>query len=416
MNIEFFIARRLVHNSGGKSSISSPIIKIAISAIALGVVMILIAIATGRGLQERIRQKIASLNGHIQIFNYDTNRSEVSIVPISNQEDFYTDPQFFNREGKKVLHLQGVITKGGIIRTEKTFEGIIAKGVGKDFDAQYMKAYLKAGKFPDFSSDTLSNEVLISEYLANRLELSVGDTCNTLFLREESEGIPNQRNFTIAGIYASGFQQFDATYVFVDIRQLRQINRWTEDQTGIFEVFINKFDDMQSIGDEIYHLTPPNLDSQTIAQKYQTIFEWFHTFDLNIMIIIGIMIVVGGVNMITAILVLILERTPMIGILKAIGASDWSIRKIFLYNAGYLIGVGLFFGNIIGLSLLFIQKYFSILKLDPSIYYVSEVPIYINIFHIILLNIGIMLCCLLMLLIPSYIVTKISPIKAIKFE
>jgi len=165
LNIEYFIAKRVIFSKGDKGTISSPIIKIAISAIALGVVMILIAIATGRGLQERIRQKIAALNGHIQIFNYDTNRSEVSIVPISNQEDFYTDPQFFNREGKKVLHLQGVITKGGIIRTEKTFEGIIAKGVGKDFDAQYMKAYLKAGKFPDFSSDTLSNEVLISEYL-----------------------------------------------------------------------------------------------------------------------------------------------------------------------------------------------------------------------------------------------------------
>ena len=271
MNIEFFIARRLVHNSGGKSSISSPIIKIAISAIALGVVMILIAIATGRGLQERIRQKIASLNGHIQIFNYDTNRSEVSIVPISNQEDFYTDPQFFNREGKKVLHLQGVITKGGIIRTEKTFEGIIAKGVGKDFDAQYMKAYLKAGKFPDFSSDTLSNEVLISEYLANRLELSVGDTCNTLFLREESEGIPNQRNFTIAGIYASGFQQFDATYILVDIRQLQKINKWTPQQVGLFEVFIKDFDQMDSVGEYVYNHIPTTYDSQTIAQKYPTI-------------------------------------------------------------------------------------------------------------------------------------------------
>ena len=399
MNIEFFIARRLVHNSGGKSSISSPIIKIAISAIALGVVMILIAIATGRGLQERIRQKIASLNGHIQIFNYDTNRSEVSIVPISNQEDFYTDPQFFNREGKKVLHLQGVITKGGIIRTEKTFEGIIAKGVGKDF-----------------SSDTLSNEVLISEYLANRLELSVGDTCNTLFLREESEGIPNQRNFTIAGIYASGFQQFDATYILVDIRQLQKINKWTPQQVGLFEVFIKDFDQMDSVGEYVYNHIPTTYDSQTIAQKYPTIFEWFHTFDLNIFIIIAIMVIVGGVNMITAILVLILERTPMIGTLKALGATNWNIRKIFLYNAAYLIGLGLFWGNLIGLSLLCIQYYFAPLKLDPTVYYVTEVPIYLHMGYIIALNIGILITCLLMLLVPSYIVSRISPIKAIKFE
>ncbi|MFC2611127.1 MAG: ABC transporter permease [Capnocytophaga granulosa] len=357
MNIEFFIARRMVHNSGGKSSISSPIIKIAISAIALGVVMILIAIATGRGLQERIRQKIASLNGHIQIFNYDTNRSEVSVAPISMEEDFYTDPQFFNRGGQKVVHIQAVITKGGIIRTEKTFEGIIAKGVGKDFDPQYMQGYLKAGKLPNFASDSISNEVLISEYLANRLELSVGGTCNTLFLREDNMGIPNQRNFTIAGIYSSGFQQFDATYILVDIRQLQKINKWSAQQAGLFEVYIKDFDQMEPTGAYIYDHIPAEYDSQTIAQKYPTIFEWFHTFDLNILIIISIMVIVGGVNMITAILVLILERTPMIGMLKALGATSWSIRKIFLYNAAYLIGLGLFWGNLIGLGLLFVQYY-----------------------------------------------------------
>ena len=163
MNFEFFIASRIVRTSEGKNSISSPIIKIAISAIALGMVMILIAIATGKGLQERIRQKIASLNGHIQIFNYDTNHSEVSIVPISTEEDFYTQPDFFNQGENRVVHIQSVITKGGIIRTEKTFEGIIAKGIGMDYDWKYMKSYLKEGKIPNYSTDTLSNEVLFSE-------------------------------------------------------------------------------------------------------------------------------------------------------------------------------------------------------------------------------------------------------------
>ena len=309
-----------------------------------------------------------------------------------------------------------MITKGGIIRTEKTFEGIIAKGVGKDFDPQYMQRYLKAGKLPHFASDSISNEVLISEYLANRLELSVGDTCNTLFLREDSMGIPNQRNFTIAGIYTSGFQQFDATYILVDIRQLQKINKWSEQQAGLFEVYIKDFDQMERTGAYIYDHIPAEYDSQTIAQKYPTIFEWFHTFDLNILIIISIMVIVGGVNMITAILVLILERTPMIGTLKALGATSWSIRKIFLYNAAYLIGLGLFWGNLIGLGLLFVQYYFTPLKLDPSIYYVSEVPIYIHLGYILALNVGILVVCLLMLLVPSYIVSKISPIRAIKFE
>ena len=378
--------------------------------------MILIAIATGKGLQERIRQKIASLNGHIQIFNYDTNHSEVSIVPISTEEDFYTQPDFFNQGKNRVIHIQSVITKGGIIRTEKTFEGIIAKGIGMDYDWKYMKSYLKKGKIPNYSTDTLSNEVLISEYIANRLELSVGDTCNTLFLREDNISIPNQRNFTICGIYSSGFQQFDASYILVDIRQLQKINKWKANQTGFFEVFIKDFDQMNSIGEYIYNHIPPEYDSQTIAQKYPTIFDWFHTFDLNIIIIISIMVIVGGVNMITAILVLILERTPMIGMLKALGASNWMIRKIFLYNAGYLIGLGLLWGNLIGISLLLIQYFFSPLKLDPSIYYVSEVPIYLHLGYIIIVTIGILITCLLMLLVPSYIVSRISPIKAIKFE
>ena len=378
--------------------------------------MILIAIATGKGLQERIRQKIASLNGHIQIFNYDTNHSEVSIVPISTEEDFYTQPDFFNQGENRVIHIQSVITKGGIIRTEKTFEGIIAKGIGMDYDWKYMKSYLKKGKIPNYSTDTLSNEILISEYIANRLELSVGDTCNTLFLREDNISIPNQRNFTICGIYSSGFQQFDASYILVDIRQLQKINKWKANQTGFFEVFIENFDQMNSIGEYIYNLIPPEYDSQTIAQKYPTIFDWFHTFDLNIIIIISIMVIVGGVNMITAILVLILERTPMIGMLKALGASNWTIRKIFLYNAVYLIGLGLLWGNLIGISLLLIQYFFSPLKLDPSIYYVSEVPIYLHLGYIIIVNIGILITCLLMLLVPSYIVSRISPIKAIKFE
>ena len=416
MNFEFFIASRIVRTSEGNNSISSPIIKIAISAFALGMVMILIAIATGKGLQERIRQKIASLNGHIQIFNYDTNHSEVSIVPISTEEDFYTQTDFFNQGENRVIHIQSVITKGGIIRTEKTFEGIIAKGIGMDYDWKYMKSYLKEGKIPNYSADTLSNEILISEYIANRLELSVGDTCNTLFLREDNISIPNQRNFTICGIYSSGFQQFDASYILVDIRQLQKINKWKANQTGFFEVFIKDFDQMNSIGEYIYSHIPPEYDSQTIAQKYPTIFDWFHTFDLNIIIIISIMVIVGGVNMITAILVLILERTPMIGMLKALGASNWTIRKIFLYNAGYLIGLGLLWGNLIGISLLLIQYFFSPLKLDPSIYYVSEVPIYLHLGYIIIVNIGILITCLLMLLVPSYIVSRISPIKAIKFE
>lgn len=203
---------------------------------------------------------------------------------------------------------------------------------------------------------------------------------------------------------------------FVDIRHIQQINRWEDDQVGGFEVFLEDFDELQQKGDEIYGKTLSTLDSQTIADKYYFIFEWLRLFDFNIYMIIGIMILVGGINMITALLVLILERTQMIGILKALGSNNWSIRKIFLYNATYLISIGLLLGNLIGLSLLWLQDHFGLIKLDPATYYVTQAPVNIDLWHILALNAGTLLLCFLMLLLPSYIITRISPVKAIKFD
>lgn len=394
--------------------------------------MILTAMATGHGLRNKIKEKMATLNGHIQIFNYDANHSEVSVTPISLEQNFYPNWQktfdfseIYQQQSlwkkisaptPKVTHIQPIITKGGIIRTAKTFEGIIAKGVDKNYQWQQMQSFVTQGNIPDFSTENPSNEVLISQYLANRLELKVGDICQTLFLKDDGNALPNQRNFTIAGIYNSGFEQFDATYILLDMRHLQKINKWEPNQIGFFEVFINDFEDIQPIGEKIYEQIASDLDAQTLVNKYRTIFEWFHTFDLNIAIIIGIMILVGGMNMITALLVLILERTPMIGSLKALGCNNWSVRKIFIYNAGYLIGLGLFWGNVIGLGLLLIQKYFGVIKLNPSVYYVSQVPIELSLWSVLSLNAGIMICCLVMMILPTYVVTKISPIKAIKFD
>lgn len=411
MNFEYFIAKRIIFSKSSKGTISSPIIKIAIVAIALGIIMMLIAIATGTGLQNKIREKISAFNGHIQIYNYDTNRSEVSVTPISLEQDFY--PSF--KEVPEVTHMQAVASKGGIIRTENTFEGIIAKGVGKDYNWKYIENFLTNGRLPNYK-EGISNEILISDYLSNRLHLKVGDHCNTLFLKEGKSSIPNQRNFTIVGIYNSGFQDFDASYIFTDIRQIQHMNRWKENQVGNFELFIDNFSNLPEISNKVYANTSSTLDSQSIIDKYYFIFEWLGMFDFNIVLIIGIMIIVGGINMITAILVLILERTPMIGMLKALGSSNKSIRTIFLYNAGYLIFKGILWGNLIGISLLLLQKYTGILKLNPSVYYVSQVPIHLSISTVLLLNLGVFILCMLMLLIPSYIVAKISPVKAIKFE
>lgn len=417
MNLEYFIAKRLIAAKNHKSSISAPIIKIAIAAIAIGMIMMIVSVATGIGLQQKIREKVAAFNGHIIITNYDDNQSEVSINPISTNQDFY--PKFKNVEG--INHIQAVATKAGIIRTETSFEGIIFKGVGKDYNWSNLQEYLIEGKLPDVSKN-LNPQVVISKYLADRLHLKVGDKFNTYFMKADNNQLPNLRVFEITGIYNSGFQEFDATYIIGDIRHIQRINKWKPDQVGAFEVFIDDFKKIEEKGNEIYQNTQnkedasKTLDTVTISEKYFNIFEWLQLFDFNIIVILIIMIVVATINMVVALLVLILERTQMIGILKALGANNWSVRKIFLYNAFYLIIRGLLWGNIIGIGLIIIQQQFGIVKLNPESYYVNVAPAHLDWLYILLLNLGTVAICLFVLLIPSYIITKISPVKAIRFE
>jgi len=411
LNLEYFIAKRLITAKHYKSSISAPIIKIAIAAIAIGMIMMIISVATGIGLQQKIREKIAAFNGHIIISNYDNNLSEVTLTPISKKQDFY--PSFTSVTG--INHIQAVATKAGIIRTETAFEGIILKGVGKDYKWNNIKEYLVSGRLPDLSK-SLNPEVVISQFLANRLNLKVGDVFNTFFIKEEQNKLPNIRRFKITGIFNSGFQEFDATYVIGDIRHLQRINKWTANQVGAFEVFINDFDDIKNTGEQVYAQTSSTLDTKTIIEKYDYIFEWLKLFDFNIIVILVVMILVATINMVVALLVLILERTQMIGILKALGANNWSVRKIFLYNALYLIARGLFWGNLIGILLLLMQQHFGIIKLNPENYYVNQAPVYFNWGYIMLLNALTILICFTVLLIPSYIITKISPVKAIRYD
>ena len=411
MDLELFIAKRLVSSKQHKSSISAPIIKIAIVAIAIGVIMMLVAFATGIGLQQKIREKMSAFTGHVTISSYDNNNSQVSLMPISTQQDFY--PEFTSVEG--IDHIQATAYIGGVIRTATDFEGIIVKGVGTDYDWSYFEDFLVEGRLPDFSK-SLNDEVLMSSYTANRLGFKVGDKAVTYFLRDDSSNTPLTRAFEITGIYNSGFQEFDELYMIADIRHIQRLNRWEKDEVGNFEVFLKDFGELEEKGQEIYENTDSFLDTRTIKQQYYSIFEWLSLFDFNIALIIGIMILVAGINMITALLVLILERTQMIGIMKALGSSDWSIRKIFLYNAGYLIILGLFWGNLIGLGMLFAQKYLKLVPLNPETYYVTEAPVYIGWEYIVGVNVGTLVLCMLMLLIPSYIITRISPVKAMKFE
>ena len=362
------------------------------------------------GLQQKIRDKVVAFNGHIEITNYDTNASDESQVPISINQEFY--PKFNAVEG--ITHIQGVATKFAVIRTETDFEGVVVKGVGADYKWDYFKEFLVEGRVPDFSGKR-NEEILISSYLANRLGFKVGDKFQTLF-GEDLNKIPRIINYEIVGIYNSGFQELDEKFCIADLRHIQRLNKWEADQIGSFEVFIEDFSEIEEKYEEVFKEIPSLLNATPVNQKYYTVFEWIKIFESNINIIIAIMIIVAGINMITTLLVLILERTNMIGILKALGSSNWSVRKIFLYNASYLIGLGLLWGNIIGLGLLFAQKHFKLFPLNPDTYYVSEAPVYLNWDYILILNVGTFVACLLMLLIPSVIISKISPVKAIRFD
>jgi lipoprotein-releasing system permease protein len=413
LNYEFFIAKRIIKAKQYKSSVSATIIKIAIAAIAIGIIMMMIAIATGMGLQKTIQEKVAAFNGHIQISNFDNNDSEVSLFPVNVNQSFY--PDFIQVEG--VTHIQAVAAKAGLILTEKTFEGVLAKGVGKDYNWAPFQDFLKEGRLPNVSDKRENREILISTYLARRLEFKLGDTFKTLFLKENTTEIPNERTFEIVGIYESGFQKFDENVMLLDIRHIQRMNKWEKDQIGNFEIFLDDFETIVQKDEEIYQIIPPNLDTQSVISKFPFIFEWISLFDVNIFLIIGIIIIVGGINMITALLVLILDRTPMIGILKSLGSNDWSIQKIFLYNATYLIAIGLLFGNVIGIALIWSQRTFGFLKFpNPEQYHTSIIPTHIEVWHILGLNIGTFVLCVCMLILPSYIITKITPVKAIKFQ
>jgi len=411
LNYEYFLAKRIIGNKSYKSSVSAPIIKIGIVAIAISIIVMLIAIATGIGLEYKIRDKAVAFNGHISISNFDSNESEGAQVPISKNQDFY--PEFNTVSG--VSHIQAVANKFGIIRTNTDFEGLFLKGVGSDYDWRYFKDFLVEGRLPVYTQK-YSSEVLISTYLADRLGFVVGDSFQMFFMKSDSSKAPSIMKYSIVGVFNSGFEELDKTYVIGDINHVQRLNRWSKDQIGNFEVFISNYNDLDRLGNEVYAQTPSTLNTMTVKQKYATIFEWIPIFTTNIYIILAIMIFVGAINMITALLVLILERTQMIGILKALGSSNVSIRKLFLYNASYLIACGLFWGNLIGLGILFLQKKFQFLTLDPSVYYVTVAPVYIDWTYVVLLNVMTFVLCLLMLLIPSFVISKISPIKAIKFN
>ncbi len=312
-------------------------------------------------------------------------------------------------------HIQVFATKGGIIKTEEQMEGVILKGVGRDHDWTLVQDWVLEGNIPVYNDSVRSTDILISSTIASKMGFSMGDDVRMYFVTE-GQTQPRGRKFRIAGIYSSGFEDFDAQYIYGDIRQIQRLNNWNENMISGFEVLVEDFDRVEEIGETLKTHIGYHLKSETVKQTREQIFSWLELQDMNVIVIIVLMVVVAGFSMISALLILILEKTNMIGILKALGTKNASIRKIFIYNAAYIIGIGVLWGNVIGIGLCLLQSYFSLVPLPVESYYVSTVPIHLSWSYIVIFNVGIFIFCTLMLIIPSFVISRITPVKAIRFK
>ncbi|MCX6251520.1 MAG: FtsX-like permease family protein [Bacteroidetes bacterium] len=405
MTTEFFIARRIL--SGNKANFSRPIVRIAVVSIALGLSVMFLSIAILTGFQKQIREKVIGFGAHIQISHFDENAS-YEPRPVSINQKFYPDLE----KVKGIKHIQVFATKAGIIKTNDQIQGVLLKGVGSDYDWSFFKPRIVEGACFQVTDTGRTNEVLLSRKLASLLKFKVNDVLRVYFI---SGNNTLGRKFHISGIYETGLEEFDKLYVFCDIHHIQKLNNWEPDQVAGFEVILDNFSDIDRLGKYVYQNIGYNLDSRTIRQLYPQIFDWLDLQDINVVIILVLMILVAGITMISTLLIIILERTNMIGVLKALGMSNLGVRKIFLYNAAYIIGIGLFWGNVIGLILSLLQQKYGIITLPQESYYVPVVPVNLDILNICLLNIASLIICFVMLIVPSFIITRISPVKAIRF-
>ncbi len=406
MNLPLFIAKRISFNS--KRTFSKLIVRIAILGIMLGLAVMILAIAIVKGFKSEIREKVRGFSGDIQISKLNLNTSYEN-TPFSMPDS--SVQRITKHEG--IEFMQAIATKPGIINTNEEIEGVVLKGVDRNYNWEYFRKILVAGKVIDFS-DTLKSkkQILISKYIADRLKLKVGDD----FLMYFIENSLRKRKFQIVGIYNLGVEEVDKLFVIGDIALVRSLNNWAVSDVGGYELRVTDFDRLDEIEAGVYDDLGIELKSYSIKQYYPNIFEWLSLLDVNTQVILILMLAVAVINMISALLIMILERTNMIGILKALGNTNWQIRKIFLYNATYIITLGLLSGNILGVGLGLFQSQTHFFTLDQASYYIDFVPVQLDVMDILLLNAGTLLISIFVLLLPSMLVTRISPLKAIRFK
>lgn len=415
MNLPLFIARRIHFSKNeNKKKVSKPAVRIALCGIALGLAVMILSLAIVVGFKNEVGRKVMGFGSHIQITSL-TNNKTYDLPPISYSDTLISAIKAV----PNVSYTQITATKPAIIKTKTDFQGIVLKGVDANYNWDFFKEYLKEGELPIYNDSTPSNEVLISSKQADALKLSVGDKFICYFIQDQVR----LRQFTISGIYSTGLADFDKLFIVSDIQHIRMLNNWDGHTATSIEVFVNDLDKLPDTSYNIYLATARNFTgsynpyyTRSIYELQPQIFGWLDLLDLNMVIILILMFSVATFTMISGLLIIILEKTTLIGTLKVLGANNWTIRKIFLYQASFLIGKAMLWGNVIGLGMYFIQKYLKVVKLDPEIYFVDYAPVELIPWQAVALNIGVGVAILCILIIPSYLIARISPAKSIKFE
>ena len=417
MNTELFISRKLFFDKTNKKLLSNRIIRIALSGIALGLAVMIVAVAIVTGFKDEIRNKVIGFGSHIQIINFDSNNS-FETKPISENQTFL--PKLKTIKG--VERVEAYATKPGMIKTDQYIQGIVFKGVDTDYNWDFFKKNLLEGRIPEINDSARVNEIILSEQVANLLKIKLNHMSVLYFINEE-ESTPRMLQMKVCGIYRTNLEEFDNRFIIGDIKQIQRLNKWNSDQISGFEIAVTNFRKIDRIEQEVRNTVldysaanKTILRTSSITREYPEIFDWLSVTDMNVWVILILLLLVAGFNMISGLLVLILESSNMIGILKVLGSPNASIRKIFLYLAVFFTSRGMLWGNVAGISIILIQKIFHIVKLNPVTYYLDVAPVNFSIVHILLLNAGSILITTLMLVVPSFLVSKISPEKAIRFD
>lgn len=415
MNFPLFIAKRLYNDQGDKRKVSRPAIHIATAGVAIGLAVMIVSVCVVLGFKHTIRDKVIGFGSHIQVADFMTLQ-QMEQYPVVMNDSMLT----VLKKIPGVKHVQKFAMKEGILKTDDDFLGVGFKGVGPDFDSTFIHQNMVEGSIPKFDDKASHNKILISKLMADKLRLKTGQRIFAYFI--DHNGVRTRR-FTISGIYETNLKKYDEVVVYTDLYTAVKLNGWEDDQVSGAELTVQDFEKLQETEDYIVKKVNRTVDhygetysSATIKELNPQIFQWLSLMDMNVWVILGLMLVVAGVTMISGLLIIILERTSMIGVMKALGARNKTIRHTFLWFAVFIIGRGMFYGNILGLGLLVLQKFTGIVKLDAQTYYVSTVPIEFNWIYIIALNVATLVISIFMLVAPSYLISHIHPAKSMRYE